>query len=102
VENNGYHHENSGEEAMSAIERDLQICEAMANTERVGDIGNNSSTRTVVDRRPVVANHTAYVYEGSENFEHDDSGALMNYLGCEDDVFDALCDHEGWQADYDY
>ncbi len=87
---------------MDATERDIQICEAMANVESVGGLDNNSGARSVIDRRQVVSNHTAYGYEGSENFEHDDSGALMNYSGCEDEVFDALADHEGWQADYDY
>ena len=54
------------------------------------------------DKKPVISNHTGYGYGGSENFEHDDTGSIMNYSGVEDEVNQALSDHEGWQEDYDY
>jgi hypothetical protein len=54
------------------------------------------------DREPIVSNHTGYGYKGSENFEHDDTGSMMNYSGVEDDVNNAIADHEGWEKGYDY
>ncbi|MCK7580627.1 MAG: hypothetical protein MZV65_36635 [Chromatiales bacterium] len=45
---------------------------------------------------------TIYGYDGSENFEHDDTGSLMNYSGCEDEIFNAISEHEDWQEGYDY
>lgn len=50
----------------------------------------------------IVSNHTGYGYAGSENFEHDNSGDSMNFSGVEDDINDAVSEHEGWQAGYDY
>ena len=49
------------------------------------------------DRPPVVSNHSGYSYKGSENFEHDDNGSIMNYSGVEDMMNDATADHEGWE-----
>jgi hypothetical protein len=54
------------------------------------------------DRETIVSNHTGYGYKGSENFEHDDTGSQMNYSGVEDDVNNAIADHEGWEKGYDY
>lgn len=54
------------------------------------------------DRPLVVGNQTGYGYSGSENFEHDDTGAAMNYSGCEDEMFSATAEHDGWQEGYDY
>jgi hypothetical protein len=54
------------------------------------------------DREPIISNHTGYGYKGSENFEHDNTGSVMNYSGVEDEVNDATADHEGWQDGYDY
>jgi hypothetical protein len=54
------------------------------------------------DREPILSNHTVYGYKGSENFEHDDTGSIMNYSGVEDDVNNAIADHEGWEEGYDY
>lgn len=50
----------------------------------------------------VVGNHTGYATEGSENFEHDDTGAQMNYSGMEDEMFSAEAEHDGWQEGYDF
>lgn len=50
----------------------------------------------------VVSNHSGYSYQGSENFEHDDTGSLMNYSGVEDEVFSSFAVHEDWQEGYDY
>jgi len=50
----------------------------------------------------VVSNHSGYGYSGSENFEHDDTGAVHNYSGVEDDVFTAYADNHGWDEGYDY
>ncbi|MCP8687134.1 hypothetical protein [Marinobacterium sedimentorum] len=54
------------------------------------------------DEVRVVGNHSGYGYAGSENFEHDDTGALHNYSGVEDDVFTAHADNDGWSEGYDY
>lgn len=54
------------------------------------------------DRPPIVANHTGYGYKGSENFEHDDTGSIMNYSGVEDEMNNAKAEHEGWEPGYDY
>lgn len=48
----------------------------------------------------VVGNRTGY--EGGENFEHDDTGAAMNASGCEDEMFSAAAEHDGWEEGYDY
>lgn len=54
------------------------------------------------ERSSIVANHTGYDCAGGENFEHDDTGSQMNYSGVEDEVNNALADHEGWQEGFDY
>ena len=54
------------------------------------------------EKKPYISNYTVYGYDGSQNFEHDDTGCLMNYSGCEDDVFNAISEHEDWQEGYDY
>lgn len=54
------------------------------------------------DEKQVVSNNTGYGYEGSENFEHDDTGCLMNYSGCADDMLTAMAEHEDWEEGYDY
>lgn len=54
------------------------------------------------EKKPIVANHTGYPHEGSENFEHDDTGSMMNYSGVEDEFNNAQSEHEGWQEGYDY
>ena len=48
-----------------------------------------------------VADHTGYG-KGGENFEHDDTGSLMNYSGVHDDVFNAFGEHNDWEDGYDY
>lgn len=53
------------------------------------------------DKGKFVSDHTGYG-KGGENFEHDDTGSLMNYSGCVDDVGEALKEHEDWQEGYDY
>lgn len=52
--------------------------------------------------KPIVSNHTRYPYREAANFEHDDEGGLMNYLGVEDQVLNAQSEHDGWQDGYDY
>lgn len=54
------------------------------------------------DEKQVLSNHTGYGHVGSENFEHDDTGSLMNYSGCADDILTATAEHEDWQEGYDY
>lgn len=48
----------------------------------------------------VISNYTGYA--GGANFEHDDTGGLMNYSGSEDEIFSAVADHDGWDSGYDY
>lgn len=55
-----------------------------------------------IGKRPVLSNHTGYSIEGSENFEHDDTGSIMNYSGVEDDINNALLVHNDWEEGYDY
>lgn len=50
----------------------------------------------------VIGNHSGYGYPGSANFEHDDTGAAMNYSGVEDEMLSATAEHDGWQEGYDY
>ena len=50
----------------------------------------------------IPSNHSIYGYKGSENYEHDDTGCIHNYSACEDMIFDAICEHDGWQEGYDY
>jgi len=54
------------------------------------------------EKTPIVSNHTGYPHEGSENFEHDDTGDKMNYSGVEDEFNNAQAEHEGWQEGYDH
>jgi len=54
------------------------------------------------DAMPIVSNHSGYDYEGSENFEHDGNGAIMNFSGVYDDVYNSFREHEGWTEGYDY
>jgi hypothetical protein len=53
------------------------------------------------DEAPFVSDHTGYG-PGGESFEHDDTGSINNYSGCEDDMVNAQIEHEGWQEGYDY
>ena len=55
-----------------------------------------------MDRKTIISNHTQYDYEGSENFEHDDTGCWMNYSGVYDDVMSSFAEHENWTSGYDY
>lgn len=64
--------------------------------------GSHPMTGSGKDGVPIVSNHTGYNYEGSENFEHDNTASQMNYSGVEDDVNNAIADHEGWEKGYDY
>lgn len=50
----------------------------------------------------VISNHSGYGYSGSENFEHDDTGSIMNYSGVEDMIFSSMAEHGDWQEGYDY
>lgn len=52
--------------------------------------------------RAVVSNHSGYYHNGSENFEHDDTGSIHNYSGVEDNVFSTIAEHEDWEEGYDY
>lgn len=53
------------------------------------------------DKKPFVSDHTGYG-EGGENFEHDNTGSMMNYSGVADDVAEAQKEHQDWQEGYDY
>ena len=64
--------------------------------------GVQPSVPTWADEKRVVTNHSGYGYKGSENFEHEDNGSLMNYSGCVDDTWTAIAEHEDWQEGYDY
>ena len=50
----------------------------------------------------VTGNRSGYGYRGSENFEHDDTGAEHNYSSMEDEVNSGTAEHEGWEEGYDY
>ena len=52
-------------------------------------------------KAPYVSDHTGYG-KGGENFEHDDTGSIMNYSGVHDDVYNSIGDHEDWKEGYDY
>ena len=62
----------------------------------------NQNVSPTKERTPIVSNHTGYAHEGSENFEHDDTGSSMNKSGVEDEFNNAESEHEGWQEGYDY
>ena len=55
-----------------------------------------------MDRKNVISNFTQYDYEGSENFEHDNTGSWMNYSGVYDEVMSSFAEHEDWISGYDY
>jgi len=55
-----------------------------------------------ISENKVVGNRSNYGYKGSENFEHDDTGALHNYSGMEDEIDSANSEHEDWEEGYDY
>ena len=55
-----------------------------------------------IDENQFLSNHSSYEYEGSENFEHDDNGCLMNYSGCYDQIMHAFVMNENWEEGYDY
>lgn len=60
--------------------------------------------KTVVggkEKKRCISNYTNFHYSESENFEYDED-CLMNYSGCEDEVFNAFSEHEDWQEGYDY
>lgn len=63
---------------------------------------NNPTVSPTKEKAPIVSNHTGYSHEGSENFEHDDTGSSMNHSGVEDEFNNAESEHEGWQEGYDY
>lgn len=67
-----------------------------------GDAQQSETITGLDERLIVVANHSGYDLEGSENFEHDDAGSVHNYSGVEDDVFSAFAENDGWQEGYDY
>lgn len=50
----------------------------------------------------VTGNHSGYPYPGSENFEHDDTGSIINYSGVEDMIFSSFAENEGWEEGYDF
>jgi len=54
------------------------------------------------EAKPYVSNHTGYSQPGTANWEHDDTGNQMNYSGVEDEVINALIEHEGWQPGEDF
>ncbi len=62
---------------------------------------SNTGVGTDKESKEFVADHTGYG-EGGENFEHDDTGSIMNFSGVVDDVVNAEKEHEGWQDGYDY
>ena len=77
---------------------------AIVELESYAAIETSRLTRSGItskDKKPFISNHTGYG-EGGENYEHDDSGSLMNFSGVVDDVNNALKEHEDWQEDYDY
>lgn len=66
-----------------------------------GIIRKNHGIGRPSDKEDYVADHTGYG-EGGENFEHDDTGALMNYSGVQDETYNAIKEHEDWKKGYDY
>ncbi|MBZ0330997.1 hypothetical protein KZO25_11790 [Halomonas sp. ANAO-440] len=50
----------------------------------------------------VIGNHSGYPYSGSENFEHDDTGCILNYSGVEDIIFSSFAENNNWEEGYDY
>ncbi len=72
--------------------------ESTAAVEASRILGNGNPAK---DKEPIISNHTGYK-KGGENFEHDDTGSLMNFSGVEDEMNNALKEHQDWQKDYDY
>lgn len=71
--------------------------------EEVGEAMRDNESLAGNDReRFVVANHTRYHHEGGENYEHDDTGSLMNYSGVQDTIFSAEALHQDWEPGFDY
>jgi hypothetical protein len=63
---------------------------------------NNTYPSATDDEKLFISNHSGYGYKESANFEHDDTGSLMNFSGCVDDIYQAFIEHEDWQEGYDY
>lgn len=53
-------------------------------------------------RSLVLLDPTGYNRSGSSNWEHDDTGAQMNYSGMADIALSAQAEEKGWEAGYDY
>lgn len=53
-------------------------------------------------RSSVVLDHTGYHRSGSSNWEHDNTGSMMNYSGMVDIALSAQAADKGWEAGYDY
>ncbi|MFW5450821.1 MAG: hypothetical protein ACKE9I_04400 [Methylophagaceae bacterium] len=49
-----------------------------------------------------ISNYSGYSYSGSENYEHDNNASAINYSGSQDDVYNAIAMHDGWQEGFDY
>ncbi|MEX0903278.1 MAG: hypothetical protein WDZ76_11200 [Pseudohongiellaceae bacterium] len=62
----------------------------------------DSDKREPASENRVVGNRSGYLKEGSENFEHDDTGDVHNYSGVEDAINSANAEHEGWEEGLDY
>lgn len=62
--------------------------------------GSHSEIDDDSKQKEIVSNHTGY--DHGENFEHDDTGAIANYSGVEDDINNAVKEHEGWELGYDF
>lgn len=63
---------------------------------------NNQTILGKEEKKPIISNHTGYNYEGSENYEHDNTGDLMSLSEMEDEFNNAQSEHEGWEEGYDY
>jgi hypothetical protein len=50
----------------------------------------------------IVHNCTGYGGPDGANYEHDNTGGMMNYSGCYDMILSAISEHEGWSESYDY
>jgi len=61
-----------------------------------------SSTDSIANECDYISNHTGYDYVGGENYEHDTNASQVNYSGCEDDIYNAISVHDGWQEGFDY
>ncbi|MDC2890379.1 hypothetical protein [Psychrosphaera algicola] len=54
------------------------------------------------DEPKVISNYNGYGHPNSSNWEHDDTGCINNYAGCEDMSLSAEAEHSGWEEGYDY